>query len=259
MQWDGASRWIGRRFGVLAALVGITLVLAACGGGDSEEEPRSGGNGSDPGSATTPAAPAGPTPQERSSAISSAERALADLEEKAKSLRDRATIDGVLEDPSVRSAIREAEEQLDATERAVDSLKRAGDDAWENAKSSLSSAASSLSSTVDKATGKIRAVRDAQREGRIAAMRPMMDKGLIKGLDDEIYLVYKDSVVERVQETLADQGLYDGPIDGYLEETTQRALAAYQERSGIHQTGVPTPKTRRALFEGILPGMEEED
>jgi peptidoglycan hydrolase-like protein with peptidoglycan-binding domain len=51
-----------------------------------------------------------------------------------------------------------------------------------------------------------------------------------------------------VQERLTKLGLYHGPADGYLEKTTQKALAEFQKQASLQPTGVPTPMTRNALL-----------
>lgn len=45
-----------------------------------------------------------------------------------------------------------------------------------------------------------------------------------------------DRVTVAVQQRLADDGYYDGPIDGVLGEYTRQAIAAYQEDHGLEVT-----------------------
>jgi peptidoglycan hydrolase-like protein with peptidoglycan-binding domain len=109
-----------------------------------------------------------------------------------------------------------------------------------------------------QAQGQIRTVRDAKRAESIARLEAMSANGVIKGLNGEDYLAYSNRLVTEVQQSLTAIGLYDGPADGYLEETTQRALAAFQLENGIWGTGVPTPKTRAALMGGGEDSGDEE-
>ena len=115
--------------------------------------------------------------------------------------------------------------------------------------------------TADSAAGRlqsqIRTVRDAKRAESIEAEKAMLAKGLVMGLDGEEYEAYKKSVIETTQEQLSGLGLYDGPVDGWLEKTTKRALAALQAQHGLGGSGVPTPKTRKVL-RGEDPHAEED-
>ncbi|CCQ74899.1 exported protein of unknown function[Include putative peptidoglycan binding domain] [Magnetospira sp. QH-2] len=46
-----------------------------------------------------------------------------------------------------------------------------------------------------------------------------------------------DPLVVRVQQALADEGLYKGPINGLMGAPTARAIRAYQRRSGLKEDG----------------------
>lgn len=48
--------------------------------------------------------------------------------------------------------------------------------------------------------------------------------------------VSPDTVMQ-VQTNLHTQGLYDGPIDGVMGNSTHAALARYQQQKGVPQTG----------------------
>ena len=48
--------------------------------------------------------------------------------------------------------------------------------------------------------------------------------------------VSPDTVME-AQTNLHTQGLYDGPIDGVMGDSTHAALARYQQQKGLPQTG----------------------
>ncbi len=56
------------------------------------------------------------------------------------------------------------------------------------------------------------------------------------------------SAVSRVQETLADLGFYQGPIDGVFGPGTEAAVMAFQQTSGLVADGVIGPITWRELL-----------
>lgn len=56
-----------------------------------------------------------------------------------------------------------------------------------------------------------------------------------------------DSIVGNAQEKLAQQGYYDGGIDGILGAETRRAIARFQSDQGLRVTGVLTRDTLSAL------------
>ena len=236
-------------WGRLIAVVGLALLVAAC-SSSTDEETASGG--ATPGSPSTDSAAAetGPSQAERSSAVRDAEQQLARVRGQVEGLRQRAEIAGVESEGSTEQRIASAENDLRGTERTVASMKKASDTEWTAAKSSAEQSLSTLGRNVDQVEADIRALSEAQRAERIEAIKPMLAQGLIEGLDGETYLAYKPALVETVQEKLADLGLYDGPIDGWLELTTQRAVGAYQERIGLKQTGMPSPNTRASMMGG---------
>ncbi|MGB2924315.1 MAG: peptidoglycan-binding domain-containing protein [Limnothrix sp.] len=53
--------------------------------------------------------------------------------------------------------------------------------------------------------------------------------------------------VQRVQQTLIELGLYDGPIDGYLSTETEKAIRRAQECFQLNATGKCDMLTLRAL------------
>jgi TolA-binding protein len=234
----------------LLALVGLALLVAAC--SSSTEEETAAGSASSSGSPSTDAAAveAGPTQAERSAAVRGAEQQLARVRGQVEGLRQRAEIAGVEAEGSTEATIAAVENDLHKAERSLASLKQAGDAEWATAKSGAEQSLSGLGNKVDRVEADIRAKSEAQRAERIEAIKPLMAKGLIEGLDGETYLSYKRSVIEQVQEKLADDGIYDGPIDGWLELTTQRAVGAFQEKIGLRPTGMPSPNTRAALMGG---------
>jgi hypothetical protein len=60
---------------------------------------------------------------------------------------------------------------------------------------------------------------------------------------------YAPRVIERVQEALRSQSLYSGEVNGLLDQATMEALGEFQKQHGLQVCGVPTPSTRRVLFQ----------
>lgn len=234
----------------------LVVAIAACGGA-KEDESGEGGSGGAKGSAKAAEA-AGPDEATKNAAIRDAEQKHAALRQQSGDLKNRATIDGVAEEDSVQQRLSALERQVSDAQSKIAALKSATGEDWSAAKSGAESALSSAQQAASQAQSEIRAVRDAKRAEAIEALKPHLAKGLVIGLEGEEYEAYKRSVIERTQEELKSRGLYDGPVDGWLEETTKRALAAFQEQAGLPASGVPTPKTRRALF-GEGAGDEESE
>lgn len=79
---------------------------------------------------------------------------------------------------------------------------------------------------------------------------------LIEGLDGGEYEPYEPALIERVQQELRSRGIYSGEVNGRLDEATMQAIGQFQEQNGIHVSGVPSPRTRQALFgEGRSAGV----
>ncbi len=86
-----------------------------------------------------------------------------------------------------------------------------------------------------------------QRYEKVVANGKQLPADLVWGLDGEIYLKYSKSAVEQAQQALKNQGYYDGPINGELDEATRVALGRFQEVHKLAVTGIPTPYTRAKL------------
>ena len=56
-----------------------------------------------------------------------------------------------------------------------------------------------------------------------------------------------DPTVEAIQEKLAQQGYYNGPVDGIFGPTTRDAVAKYQTANQLNVTGSLSPDTMRSL------------
>ena len=50
------------------------------------------------------------------------------------------------------------------------------------------------------------------------------------------------------QRALQAQGFYSGEAHRYLDEETMKALGEFQKQKGLKVSGVPTPRTRKALW-----------
>ena len=72
----------------------------------------------------------------------------------------------------------------------------------------------------------------------------------IAGLDGAQYARYHHNTIQRVQKALRERGLYEGPINGILDEQTMKAIYAFQEANNLQRCGVPTPHTRKKLAQG---------
>ena len=73
---------------------------------------------------------------------------------------------------------------------------------------------------------------------------------LLLGLDGGLYDPYQVRVIEEVQKALKAQGLYAGSVHRYLNEETMKALGEFQKQNDLKVSGVPTPRTRKALLSG---------
>ena len=56
-----------------------------------------------------------------------------------------------------------------------------------------------------------------------------------------------DPTVEAIQEELAQQGYYNGPVDGIFGPTTRDAVAKYQTANQLNVTGSLSPDTMQSL------------
>jgi hypothetical protein len=62
--------------------------------------------------------------------------------------------------------------------------------------------------------------------------------------------------VRRIQQKLAEKGLYRGPVDGDFGGGTRAAVVAFQESRQLSTDGTVGPDTWRALFEEDMPRPE---
>jgi hypothetical protein len=137
---------------------------------------------------------------------------------------------------------------LARAEQAVEALEQATPSGWTAARQRLAAQLETLRGRLVETGERVSLRAAAARAERIAALEPLLEKGLVKGLDGELYGAIAPSLVRLVQERLRGLGLYSGPADGLLEQTTMRALARFQEQNGLQPTGVPTARTRHALL-----------
>ncbi|HSB13833.1 MAG TPA: peptidoglycan-binding domain-containing protein [Bryobacteraceae bacterium] len=72
---------------------------------------------------------------------------------------------------------------------------------------------------------------------------------LITGLDRGTYEPYNPGVIEQVQAVLKKNGLYQGDVNGGLDEPTMKAIGEFQKANNLTVSGVPSPATRRLLLE----------
>lgn len=71
---------------------------------------------------------------------------------------------------------------------------------------------------------------------------------MITGLDGGTYEAYDPALVERVQQALREKGLYQGEVNGVLDQETMEAIGEFQQQNNIMVSGVPSPHTRQALL-----------
>ncbi len=92
----------------------------------------------------------------------------------------------------------------------------------------------------------------ARREGLSTqnVWAPGKQGKLLLGLDGGLYEPYRVRVIEEVQKALKAQGLYAGAVHRYLNEETMEALGEFQKQNQLKVSGVPTPRTRKALLSG---------
>jgi len=72
----------------------------------------------------------------------------------------------------------------------------------------------------------------------------------IAGLDGALYTPYRPATIQRVQKSLAERGLYAGPMNGILDEPTMKSIYEFQEANNLQRCGIPTPNTRKILEQG---------
>ena len=58
-----------------------------------------------------------------------------------------------------------------------------------------------------------------------------------------------EETVKRVQQTLKQQGIYKGEVDGKFGKSTAAAISAYQKRKKLPETGVPDRRTLLATYQ----------
>lgn len=58
-----------------------------------------------------------------------------------------------------------------------------------------------------------------------------------------------EETVRRVQQTLKQQGIYKGAVDGKFGKGTATAISAYQKKKKLPDTGVPDRRTLLAIYQ----------
>lgn len=92
----------------------------------------------------------------------------------------------------------------------------------------------------------IYAVPQQRQETQATQQNDQME--LVTGLNGAPYEAYEPKVIREVQQALKDRGLYQGEVNGVLNEATKEAIGKFQQENGILVTGVPSPYTREALL-----------
>jgi hypothetical protein len=74
---------------------------------------------------------------------------------------------------------------------------------------------------------------------------------LIAGLDGGLYVPYRRTTIERVQDALKEHGLYMGMTNGVLDLPTMKSIYEFQKANqNLPRCGIPTPNTRIMLEQG---------
>jgi peptidoglycan hydrolase-like protein with peptidoglycan-binding domain len=86
--------------------------------------------------------------------------------------------------------------------------------------------------------------------GAGAATPESADTLAAKALHKDRTAVASRDTVRQAQQKLADEGLYQGPVDGLMGPQTKAALTAYQQKNGLQQTARLDRATRDRLALG---------
>ena len=225
------------RVGYLVLVLAGTCWLAACGG---SEEPAQGSTSRRQAAETTQAQP--------------------DAQAEARA-REQQRVD-----ESKREAARlriESESSLPAPDEELDGLLAQLDQSVAQAESALGSDAGADSQLQQsdrlrrQATDRLVVLNSVEeqkrrvlreRYGAAASQAESLPPDLLMGLDGDIYLTYKHSVVEHVQQALKGVGLYGASVNGELDEETMVSIGRFQQTLGLRVSGVPSPNTRRNLL-----------
>jgi len=182
----------------------------------------------------------------RDDAASAAERRLGELKSQIGDLERQAENADLSSEMSAQLAGMQT--SYSEARRAIDELKQAEGETIATAEARLDGVLTGLQTSVTGGGREIEEMRARKRQESIAAVKPLLDKGVAVGLDGINYLAYRTQLVIEVQERLKALGHYDGPADGFLEGATKKALGRFQDSQGIWASGVPTPRTRELLF-----------
>ncbi|MEE8393681.1 MAG: peptidoglycan-binding domain-containing protein [Rhodospirillales bacterium] len=88
--------------------------------------------------------------------------------------------------------------------------------------------------------------KPAQLAARVGDERPTLDK---------IKTGQPDFLVTRLQKALTENGLYSGPVDGYMNKDVEEAIRAYQKNSGLKVNVRVTRELVERLETGIKVGL----
>ncbi len=162
-------------------------------------------------------------------------------------------------DVMVETALLETERQ----HRDVIKLYEAGEhDKANQAMSSLTANVKTMQDSLDddRLAGKIEALEVERNQMDAASAAPEEQEAYLKKSKQRLYQAKsgkrslytlkegdKGLEVERLQQALKDQGLYDGPIDGLFSTEVKSALLSFQEDTELDADGIAGPATQEAL------------
>ncbi len=239
-----------RKSFVFLSLIVVVLAFAGCGGADETAPGAAGAAGA------TEAVPTG------DAAVDPAAERVKELSRRVDAVKDQ--LGGVrsdaaalmpTDDPELDGLLAKLDDEVKKVERK---LSAAGADPGQ-----VESALARVGQLQQEATAKIQALQAAEDSARTELQEKFrqavegqasLPADLITGLDGEIYLAYKRSVVERVQQQLRDARFYRGEVDGNLDEDTFVSIGRYQQLEGLYVSGIPSPMTRARLFPGAVEG-----
>jgi hypothetical protein len=159
----------------------------------------------------------------------------------------------------VETALLETERQ----HREAIKLYESGEhDKADNLMSSLTANVKTMQDSYDDArlAGKIEALEVERGQMEAAAAAPEEQEAYLKKSKQRLYQAKsgkrslytlkegdKGLEVERLQQALIDNGVYDGPVDGIFDAELKAALEAYQQDQDLEADGIAGPATQEAL------------